>query len=43
LPASHNDWRTKLSADEIDNYVILFEALKEHLMDHSAISRQTTM
>jgi hypothetical protein len=42
LPASHNDWRKKLSADEIDNYVILFEALKEHSMNHSAISRQTT-
>jgi CDP-glycerol glycerophosphotransferase (TagB/SpsB family) len=43
LPASHNDWRKKISAEEIDNYVGLFEALKQHLMDHSAIRRQTAL
>jgi hypothetical protein len=31
LPASHNDWRVKKSAGEIENFVGLFEALRNHL------------
>jgi hypothetical protein len=32
-PASHNDWTARTTADEIDNYVMLFDALKQHVLD----------
>lgn len=31
-PASHNDWTARITADEIDNYVVLFDALKQHVL-----------
>jgi hypothetical protein len=33
LPASHNDWTVRKTVEEIDNYVILFNALKQYVLE----------
>lgn len=42
FPASHNDWSVIISADEIDDYLDMFSALKTYLASCAATSSQST-
>lgn len=41
MPASHNDWRSRKNAAEVEGFVRLFDALRTHLDGTSSVSAES--